>query len=38
MMRLYSQPRIATIMMTNATGFNVRRSLDVLDREFLKPN
>jgi D-alanyl-D-alanine carboxypeptidase len=36
MMRLYSIARIGTVLMTNATGFNVARQMDLLDRQFLR--
>lgn len=35
MMRVYPASGIATIVMTNATGFNVRKCLNALDRQFL---
>jgi D-alanyl-D-alanine carboxypeptidase len=37
MMRLYPRSSIATVMMTNATGFDVRDCLDTVDRYFLTP-
>jgi CubicO group peptidase (beta-lactamase class C family) len=36
LMRLYPDARIATIVMTNATGFEVARCLDAVDPEFLQ--
>ncbi len=35
MMRVYPGPGIATVVMTNATGFDVRKLLDALDPEFM---
>jgi hypothetical protein len=34
-MRLYRAAGVATVLMANATGFNVRACLNTLDREFL---
>jgi len=36
MMRLYPQEGIGTVVMTNATGFDVRGLLDDIDRPFLR--
>jgi hypothetical protein len=36
MMRVYPKRGIASVLMTNATGFNVRRRLDQLDPEFFR--
>jgi D-alanyl-D-alanine carboxypeptidase len=36
MMRVYRDRGIASVMMTNATGFDVRRGLNTLDRAFLR--
>jgi hypothetical protein len=36
MMRLYPASGIATIIMTNATGFDVGDCLDTADPEFLR--
>lgn len=35
-MRLYPAPGVGTVIMTNATGFNVKRCLNALDRQFLR--
>jgi CubicO group peptidase (beta-lactamase class C family) len=35
MMRVYPAPGIATVIMTNATGFDVRACLDSVDPQFL---
>lgn len=35
-MRVYRINRVATVLMTNATRFDVKRCLDSLDREFLR--
>ena len=35
MMRLYPESGIATVIMTNATGFNVRACMDAVDPQFL---
>ena len=35
MMRVYPAYGLATIVITNATGFNVNRCLNTLDRQFL---
>ena len=35
MMRAYPSSGIATVVMTNATGFGVSRLLDEMDRRFL---
>ena len=37
MMRLYPNSGVGTVVMTNATGFNVRSLLDTLDCAFLDP-
>lgn len=34
-MRIYPSPGVGTVVMTNATGFNVKRCLNALDRLFL---
>jgi CubicO group peptidase (beta-lactamase class C family) len=34
-MRIYPTPGVGTVVMTNATGFNVQRCLNALDRHFL---
>ena len=34
-MRIYPTPGVGTIVMTNATAFNVKRCLNALDRQFL---
>jgi D-alanyl-D-alanine carboxypeptidase len=34
-MRIYPGPGVGTVVMTNATGFNVTRCLNALDRQFL---
>jgi D-alanyl-D-alanine carboxypeptidase len=34
-MRLYPSPGVGTVVMTNATEFNVKRCLNALDRQFL---
>jgi CubicO group peptidase (beta-lactamase class C family) len=36
MMRVYPAAGIATVVMSNATGFNARGALDVLDAQFLR--
>jgi hypothetical protein len=36
MMRIYPAAGIGTVVMTNATGFNVRRFLDTTDLSFLR--
>lgn len=36
MMRLYRSKRIATVLMTNATGFDVKNCLNRMGQEFLK--
>ena len=36
MMRLYPDPGLATVMMANATGFNVRAALDAADTRFVR--
>jgi len=36
MMRLYARDGVGAVVMTNATGFNVRRLLDRLDDSFLR--
>jgi D-alanyl-D-alanine carboxypeptidase len=36
MMRLYPDRRVASVIMTNATGFDVARALDQADREFFQ--
>ena len=36
MMRLYPRERIGTVVMTNATGCNVRRLQDTIDMSFLR--
>lgn len=38
MMRLYPRSRIATVVMTNATRFDVRKCLNLLDRNFVRKN
>ena len=38
MMRVYPVSRIATIVMTNSTGFDVRGFLDGIDPRFLNPS
>ncbi len=38
MMRLYPSSGIGTVVMTNATGFNVRNLLNSTDRAFLEPD
>jgi CubicO group peptidase (beta-lactamase class C family) len=38
MMRLYPNSGIGTVVMTNATGFNVRSLLDTLDCAFIDPD
>jgi D-alanyl-D-alanine carboxypeptidase len=38
MMRLYPSSGIGTVVMTNATGFNVRNLLNSTDRAFLAPD
>ena len=35
LMRLYPDSRVGTVVMTNATGFDVTRLLHTVDREFL---
>jgi hypothetical protein len=35
MMRLYPEDGIGTVVMTNATGFDVRQLLDTLDGSFM---
>ena len=35
LMRPYPTSGLATVMMTNATGFDVRRLLDAVDPQFL---
>ena len=35
MMRVYQQHGVGTVVMTNATGFDVRRLLDTIDRSFI---
>lgn len=35
MMRLYPAAGVGTVVMTNATGFNVRRFLDTTDSSFI---
>ena len=35
MMRVYPGDKIATVVMTNATGFDVRRLLDTIDASFV---
>ena len=34
-MRIYPTPGVGTVVMTNATAFNVKRCLNALDRQFL---
>ena len=34
-MRIYPGPGVGTVVMTNATGFDVKRCLNALDRQFL---
>ncbi|HXJ31363.1 MAG TPA: serine hydrolase domain-containing protein, partial [Gemmatimonadales bacterium] len=34
-MRIYPAPGVGTVVMTNATAFNVKRCLNALDRQFL---
>lgn len=34
-MRIYPTPGVGTVVMTNATGFDVKRCLNALDRQFL---
>lgn len=36
MMRVYPVPGIGTVVMTNATGFDVRRLLDAVDASFIR--
>jgi hypothetical protein len=36
MMRLYPETGIGTVVMTNATGFDVRDLLDRIDASFLR--
>jgi D-alanyl-D-alanine carboxypeptidase len=36
MMRLYPHSRIATVVMTNATRFDVSECLNLLDRTFVR--
>jgi hypothetical protein len=36
MMRLYPASGVATVVMTNATGFDVRRLLDTIDASFVR--
>ena len=36
MMRVYPKDGIGTVVMTNATGFDVRRLLDSIDASFLR--
>ena len=36
MMRLYPEAAIASVVMTNATGFNVRGLLDAMDARFMR--
>jgi len=35
MMRVYPDDGIGTVVMTNATGFDVRRLLDTMDASFI---
>ena len=36
MMRVYPEGGIGTVVMTNATGFDVRRLLDTIDASFVR--